>query len=98
MCEPYSVNLENNGEWTMKLKRYEASLSEKMSEFDIWVTPALEEIRDTPQFRENLDTLKSGFDLLSQITDDFADCSHCSSSALSNNTIESLNKRMKIPQ
>ena len=45
----------------MKLKSYEASLSEKMSEFDIWVTPSLGEIRDTPQFRENLDTLKHGF-------------------------------------
>lgn len=52
----------------MKLKNYEASLSEKMSEFDIWVTPTLGEIRDTPQFRENLDTLKFGFDSLSQIT------------------------------
>ena len=72
----------------MKLKSYEASLSEKMSEFDIWVTPSLGEIRDTPQFRENLDTLKHGFDLLSQLTDNFVDYSHCSSSVLSNNTIE----------
>lgn len=72
----------------MKLKSYEASLSEKMSEFDIWVTPSLGEIRDTPQFRENLDALKHGFDLLSQLTDNFVDYSHCSSSVLSNNTIE----------
>lgn len=72
----------------MKLKSYESSLSEKMSEFDIWVTPSLGEIRDTPQFRNNLDALKRGFEVLSHITNNFADYSHCSSSVLSNNTIE----------
>lgn len=77
----------------MKLKSYEASLDEKMSEFDIWVTPSLGEIRDTPQFKEDLASLKYGFDLLSQITDNFADYRRCSSSALSNNTIEYIRLR-----
>ena len=60
------------GDKNMKLNDYEASLTEKMLEFDAWVTPSLEEIRDTKQFKENLSFLKSGFDVLSQITDGFA--------------------------
>lgn len=72
----------------MKLKSYQASLSEKLSEFDIWVTPSLGEIRDTQQFRENLDALKQGFDLLAQITENFANYSLCSSSMLSRNAVE----------
>ena len=38
----------------MKINDYNATLDEKMSEFDMWVTPSLGEIRDTPQFRVNL--------------------------------------------
>lgn len=42
----------------MKINDYNATLDEKMSEFDMWVTPSLGEIRDTPQFRVNLEQLK----------------------------------------
>lgn len=42
----------------MKINDYSATLDEKMSEFDMWVTPSLGEIRDTPQFRTNLEQLK----------------------------------------
>ena len=45
----------------MKIKNYVATLQEKMSEFDMWVTPSLGEIRDTPQFKTNLEQLKTGF-------------------------------------
>lgn len=56
----------------MKIKNYAASLQEKMSEFDMWVTPSLGEIRDTPQFKTNLNQLKTGFDQLAEITDNFS--------------------------
>lgn len=63
----------------MKINDYNATLDEKMSEFDMWVTPSLGEIRDTPQFRVNLEQLKKGFDYMADITENFADVSHCSS-------------------
>lgn len=62
----------------MKINDYNATLDEKMSEFDMWVTPSLGEIRDTPQFRVNLEQLKKGFDYMADITENFADVSHCS--------------------
>ena len=52
----------------MKLQTYDETLEEKMSEFDIWVTPSLGEIRDMPQFKVNLDSMKSGFDYMAQVT------------------------------
>lgn len=74
----------------MKLKSYEATLEDKMSEFDLWVTPSLGEIRDTEQFKENLDQLKEGFDLVSSITSGFESPEACSSGTLSKNVINLL--------
>lgn len=71
----------------MKLHQYNETLEEKMSEFDIWVTPSLGEIRDMPQFKENLDGMKRGFDYMEQITNNFETLASCSSSALAHNTV-----------
>ena len=71
----------------MKLRHYDESLEEKISEFDIWVTPSLGEIRDMPQFKVNLNGMKRGFDYMAQITNNFDSISSCSSSALAHNTV-----------
>ena len=55
----------------MKLRLYDESLEEKMSEFDIWVTPSLGEIRDMPQFKVNLEGMKRGFDYMAQVTNNY---------------------------
>lgn len=76
----------------MKLNRYDESLEEKMSEFDIWVTPSLGEIRDMPQFKENLESMKYGFNYIAKITNNFESISSCSSYALAHNTINIMLK------
>lgn len=77
----------------MKINDYNATLDEKMSEFDMWVTPSLGEIRDTPQFRINLEQLKKGFDYLADITENFVDILHCSSSSLATNVLSHLSSK-----
>ena len=72
----------------MKLNSYNASLNEKMSEFDLWVTPSLGDIRDTIQFKDNIGKLKEGLDLLALITDDFSGIDKCSPLYLSSSTIQ----------
>lgn len=72
----------------MRIKNYTASLQEKMSEFDLWVTPTLGEIRDTPQFKICLDNLKTGFDQIATITEDFTNISLCTASSLTKKIIE----------
>lgn len=74
----------------MKLHNYDETLEEKMSEFDIWVTPSLGEIRDMPQFQINLDNVKYGFDVMADITDNFGDISKCASLSIAKNTIKLL--------
>lgn len=69
----------------MKLKNYKETLEEKMSEFDIWVTPSLGEIRDMPQFPSNLQSMKYGFDNMADVTNSFDDLSSCSSSKIAKN-------------
>ena len=65
----------------MKINDYSATLDEKLSEFDMWITPSLGEIRDTPQFKVNLELLKKGFDYIAAITSNFEDVRSCSASA-----------------
>lgn len=71
----------------MKLNQYSETLEEKMSEFDIWVTPSLGEIRDMPQFKVNLESMKTGFDYMAMVTDNFESISSCSSSAIARKTV-----------
>ena len=66
----------------MKLKPYKSSLEEKMSEFDIWVTPSLGDIRDVPQFQSGLNILKNGLDILADVTENFEDYHNCCASSL----------------
>lgn len=77
----------------MKLGLYKATLEEKMSEFDIWVTPSLGEIRDTPQFKVNLNAMKDGFEIVAKITNNFNSVSDCSSSALAKSTVELIGQK-----
>lgn len=74
----------------MKLHQYDETLEEKMSEFDMWVTPSLGEIRDMPQFKVNLDGMKCGFNYMTQVTNNFESITSCSSSALARNTVHLL--------
>ena len=67
----------------MKLRDYSASLEEKMSEFDLWITPTLGEIRDTAQFLVNLNALRRGFDYLDEITNHFDSYVSCFADHLS---------------
>lgn len=74
----------------MRIRNYTATLNQKMSEFDMWVTPSLGEIRDTPQFKSNLEQLMQGFDYLSEITEEFSDVKCCSSAALTSSMLNYL--------
>lgn len=82
----------------MKLHNYTETLDEKMSEFDIWVTPSLGEIRDMPQFQENLDNMKFGFQTMAAITNNFRELQSCSSSRLAENIVEYISGRKQEEQ
>ena len=80
----------------MKINDFNSTLDGKMSEFDMWVTPSLGEIRDTPQFRTNLEQLKQGLDFVADITSNFSNVTLCSSSDLASNTLNYISQRDDI--
>jgi hypothetical protein len=61
----------------MKLPIAEVTLIDSMLEFDLWITPTLGEIRDTEKFRETLENIILGFDLLSEATNKFSNVELC---------------------
>lgn len=71
----------------MRLRNYVETLDEKMSEFDIWVTPSLGEIRDMPQFQENLNNMRFGFETMAAITNNFSELRDCAPSRLAKNVV-----------
>jgi hypothetical protein len=61
----------------MKLPAYQGNDRADLTEFDVWVTPSLGEIRDTDRFKRELDHLVNGFEALRSVTSDFRDESMC---------------------
>src|SRR5579862_4966035 len=61
----------------MKLPAYSGNLQADLTEFDIWITPSLGEIRDTQGFKEELQHLVKGFEAIRQVTNNFADEASC---------------------
>jgi hypothetical protein len=56
----------------MKLPQATLTTARQLQEFDIWITPSLGEIKDTPQFVAALEAAVRTFDLLAAATNDFA--------------------------
>lgn len=79
----------------MRLKNYRSTLEEQLAEFDIWVTPSLGEIRDSPQFKSNFADLKKGFNYLAEITSDFAEIDCCTGTALATKTLAYIAHKSK---
>lgn len=77
----------------MKLRDYSATLEEKMTEFDLWITPTLGEIRDAAQFLVNLNSLKQGFNYLDTITNHFGSYEDCLADSLSRGLLELINDK-----
>lgn len=94
----FDKDLLNKKEDDMKLHKYTKTVDEKMSEFDIWVTPSLGEIRDMPQFQDNLDNMKFGFQAMAAITNSFRELQSCSSSRLAKNIVEYISGRKQEEQ
>ena len=74
----------------MKLKCHKYSEQEKLSEFDKWITPSLENNRDTVEFKNIVLRLEDGFRLLSLYTNGFTDVETCSAYHIARGIIEDI--------
>ena len=62
----------------MKLRQHKYSESEELSEFDMWVTPSLGDIKDIIEFQNVVNELEDGFRSLTMYTSNFANIDGCS--------------------
>jgi hypothetical protein len=63
----------------MKLPAVTLTTAQKLAEFDVWITPYLGDIRQTPQFKSTLAATVRAFDRMCEATSDFvteAELSH----------------------
>ena len=71
----------------MKLFAIQSIIEEKLSEFDLWVTPSLGDIRDSKEFIDVLLEIQSGIEIISKITDHYHSVETCSAHFISNKLI-----------
>lgn len=74
----------------MKLPRIQKNIEGMLSEFDLWVTPSLGDIRDTDQFNDVIIKLRDGMEILSAITDSFYNVDDCSAHRISEKLVERI--------
>ena len=74
----------------MKLKQHKYSEHEKLSEFDIWITPSLGDIKDIVEFQYVVNGLEDGFQSMARYTNNFADIKDCSAYNISKHIIENI--------
>lgn len=74
----------------MKLPIPKQTLSEKLKEFDIWITPSLGDISDTDTYRDELNRIASIFEILGSATNYFDDKKHCEPAAMTSTFLSLL--------
>jgi len=66
----------------MKLPLPELSVQQRLSEFDIWITPTLGDVRDTLRFAEELERVAAVFNRVAQATNGFESLEACRPAAI----------------
>lgn len=79
----------------MKLPTASLTTDEKLREFDVWITPSLGDIRQTPQFSNTLGAIVRAFDRLSEATTGFASEAELNHSHLADNLVALFTGKMR---
>ncbi|WP_020411019.1 hypothetical protein [Hahella ganghwensis] len=72
----------------MKLPVKKISLSEQLAEFDLWITPSLQEIQDTDKYTQELAKVDRLICRLGEATNNFASIESCSPKAIAATCVE----------
>jgi hypothetical protein len=72
----------------MKLPIKKISLPEQLAEFDLWITPSLQEIQDTEKYAQELTKVDRLIRRLGEATNNFATIESCSPTAIAATCVE----------
>ena len=82
----------------MKLPIVEVSAQERLDEFDLWITPSLQEIQDTEKFREELEKVDRLIRRLGPATNNFSSIDSCSPEAIAATCVELIEQEIAVSQ
>lgn len=72
----------------MKLPIPDVVLEEQLAEFDLWITPSLQEIHDTDKYANELQKVNTLIIKLGEATNNFSSISSCSPEAIANTCVD----------
>lgn len=76
----------------MKLPVHDRSVSADLSEFDVWITSALVEIRETDKYKDELNKVASIIETIGEASEQFADIAHTTPDAIAERVSALLEK------
>jgi hypothetical protein len=72
----------------MKLPQIELSLQQQLDEFDVWITPSIQEIQETEKYNTELANVDNLISSLGEATQNFQSPNSCTPEAIANTCIE----------
>ena len=72
----------------MKLPEWTANVDQDLEEFDIWLTPSLQEIQSTEKFQSELDKIETIISSLGSSTNEFDCVEHCHPDVIGNTCVK----------
>ena len=78
----------------MKIPESQLTIEQKLREFDVWITPSLQEIQDTTKFTEELTMVDTIISALGPITNSFEKIEHCRPDTIAKTCISLIENEM----
>lgn len=75
----------------MRLQNISQSNTEKLNEFDLWITPSLVEIKDTQRYKEEMESTQSLIEVIGAETKEFSSLSDLNLDAIVNAVLSAAN-------
>ena len=72
----------------MKLPYPKKSLEQQLLEFDLWITPSIQEIQDTEKYDQELDRVSSLIRSIGPATNNFSSVEYCTPQSISNTCVD----------
>ena len=82
----------------MKLPEVNLTLKEQLQEFDVWLTPSLQEIQDTDKYKDELDRVCSIISALGPATNNFDDAKHFHPEVIAETCINVIEEKIESIQ
>ena len=82
----------------MKLPFWENSIEQQLKEFDVWITPSIQEIQDTKKFEQELEKVDSLIRSIGLATQNFLSKDYCTPESISRTCIDLIEEKISFSE